>query len=106
MADYNRSVMLTGKPLLSYHAIVGVAMLNGPDGLAKEMLDESVRIDSRNFVVRYKYFNTLQTRWGGSLQHMLAFMQEARAAGLSEVQLKYFENMIAVERTWLKQQGR
>jgi tetratricopeptide (TPR) repeat protein len=102
MRDYDKSLTLTEKALISYHAILGVAMLHGDDDLAKKMLAESVRIDARNFVVRYKYFNTLQTRWGGSLQQMLDFEQEARAAGLSEAQLKYFDNMIAVERQWLK----
>lgn len=106
MRDYDRSLMLTEKPLISYHAILGVAMLNGGDDLAKKMLDESVRVDPKNFVVRYKYFATLQTRWGGSLQRMLDFEREARAAGLSEVQLKYFGNLIAIERAWLQKQPR
>jgi tetratricopeptide (TPR) repeat protein len=106
MRDYDRSLMLTEKPLISYHAILGVAMLNGGDGLARTMLDESVRIDPRNFVVRYKYFATLQTRWGGSLQQMLDFERDARVAGLSEAQLKYFDNMIAIERAWLQKQPR
>ena len=106
MPDYDTSLTLTQKPLISYHAILGVAMLDGDDELAKKMLDESVRVDSRNFFVRYKYLATLQTRWGGSLRQMIDFEQEARAAGLSEGQLKYFANMIAVERNWLKQHGR
>jgi hypothetical protein len=53
--------------LISYHAILAVAMLNGDDGLAKTTLDKSIRVDPKNFIVRYKYFATLQTRWGGSL---------------------------------------
>jgi hypothetical protein len=32
---------------------------------------------------------------------MVDFLQTSRAAGLSDAQLKYFENMIAVERKWL-----
>jgi hypothetical protein len=101
MQDYDESVALTEKPLITYHAILAVAMLNGDDGVARRMLDESVRIDPRNFVVRYKFFDTLQTRWGGSLAKMLDFRQTARAAGLSEGQLAYFDHMIAVERKWL-----
>lgn len=103
MRDYDKSLTLTRRPLISYHAILAVAMLNGDDGLAKTMLDESIRVDPKNFVVRYKYFATLQTRWGGSLEQMLDFERQARAAGLSEIQLKYFANMIAVERKWLPQ---
>ena len=101
MRDYDQSLTLTEKPLLSYHSILAVAMLTGDTDMARKMLDESVRIDARNFVVRYKFFNTLQTRWGGSVAQMVDFLQTARAAGLSDAQLKYFENMIAVERKWL-----
>lgn len=101
MRDYDQSLTLTEKPLLSYQSILAVAMLTGDNDMARKMLDESVRIDARNFVVRYKFFVTLQTRWGGSLAQMSDFLQTARAAGLSDAQLRYFENMIAVERKWL-----
>ena len=71
MRDYNASLTLTKKPLLTYHSIVAVTMLDavmGDDDLARRMLNESIRVDPRNFVVRYKYFASLQTRWGGSLR--------------------------------------
>ena len=54
MRDYDESLTLTEKPLISYHAILAVAMLHGDEDLARKMLDESIAIDPRNFVVRYK----------------------------------------------------
>ena len=39
---------LTAKPLISYHAILGVSMLEGDRNLSSQMLDESIRIDPRN----------------------------------------------------------
>jgi hypothetical protein len=62
--EYQRSVSLTAKPILSYHAILGVAMLEGDAEATRAMLESGCRIDSRNYIVRYKYFATLQTRWG------------------------------------------
>jgi Domain of unknown function (DUF4034) len=109
MADYNASLTLTKKPLLTYHSIIAVTMLDavmGYDDLARRMLNESIRVDPRNFVVRYKYFASLQTRWGGSLEQMLDFEKQARAAGLSDVQLRYFANMIVAERRWVETGGR
>ena len=109
MRDYNAALTLTSKPLLTYHSIIAVTMLDaveGGDDLARRMLDESIRVDPRNFVVRYKYFASLQTRWGGSLQQMLDFEKHARAAGLSEVQLRYFATMLAAERRWVETGGR
>ncbi len=106
MRDYEKSLNMTKSPVLSYHCMLGVAMLEGDDDLARRMLDASIRVDPTNFIVRYKYLATLQTRWGGSLDQMIAFEQQARAAGLSEIQLKYFANMIAKERKWLQQNER
>ena len=109
MGDYNASLTLTKKPLLTYHSMIAVTMLDavmGGDDLARRMLNESIRVDPRNFVVRYKYFASLQTRWGGSLEQMLAFEKQARAAGLSDVQLRYFASMIAAERRWVQTGGR
>jgi hypothetical protein len=109
MRDYNASLTLTNKPLLTYHSIIAVTMLDavpGGDDLARRMLNESIRVDPRNFVVRYKYFASLQTRWGGSLQQMLDFEKQARAAGLSDAQLRYFANMLVAERRWVETGGR
>jgi len=109
MRDYNASLTLTKKPLLTYHSIIAATMLDampGGDELARRMLDESIRVDPRNFVVRYKYFASLQTRWGGSLPQMLEFEKQARAAGLSDVQLRYFANMLVAERRWVQTGGR
>jgi Domain of unknown function (DUF4034) len=109
MRDYNASLTLTKKPLLTYHSIIAVTMLEavmGDDDLARRMLNESIRVDPRNFVVRYKYFASLQTRWGGSLEQMLDFEKQARAAGLSDAQLKYFATMLVAERRWVQTGGR
>src|SRR5262245_13141420 len=107
--DYNASLTLTKKPLLTYHSIIAVTMLDavvGGDDLARRMLDESIRVDPRNFVVRYKYFASLQTRWGGSLEQMLDFEKQARAAGLSNAQLRYFATLLVAERRWIETGGR
>ena len=109
MRDYNASLTLTKKPLLTYHSIIAVTMLEpmvDGDDLARRMLNESIRADPRNFVVRYKYFASLQTRWGGSLQQMLDFEKQARAAGLSDAQLRYFATMLVAERRWVETGGR
>ena len=109
MRDYNASLTLTKKPLLTYHSIIAVTMLEpmvDGDDLARRMLNESIRADPRNFVVRYKYFASLQTRWGGSLEQMLDFEKQARAAGLSDAQLRYFANLIVAERRWVQTGGR
>jgi hypothetical protein len=47
-------------------------------------------------------FNSLETRWDGSLNEMLAFMQESRDAGPSADQLAKLQALVDAEREWLK----
>ena len=50
MRDYNASLTLTKKPLLTHHSIIAVTMLDamvGGDALASRMLNESLRVDPR-----------------------------------------------------------
>jgi hypothetical protein len=101
MEQYTRSIPLTQKPILTYHALLGIAMLRGTDETSRAVLESACRIDPRNYIVRYKYLASIQTRWGGSLQKMLQFRQESAQAGLSPQLLTYFDRMIAKERAWL-----
>jgi hypothetical protein len=104
MADFEVALSLTAKPILSYHAIVGVAQHLGDEASRARMFKEARRIDPRNFIVRYRCFVAQQTRWGGSLAAMLASRQEARKARLTRVQLAYFDDLIRAEREWLARQ--
>ena len=99
-ADLAQSIPLTAKPILTFHAMMSVLLYVGDDATSRGLLDQSLRLDPENFVVRYSYLVSLQTRWGGSLQKMLAFESESRAA-LSPAQLRFFDKMIATERAWL-----
>jgi hypothetical protein len=45
---------------------------------------------------------SLETRFGGSLDQMSAFLQSSRNAGLSADQLDLLQKMVDNEREWLK----
>jgi hypothetical protein len=47
--------------------------------------------------------NTLQTRWGGSLEDMRGFYAECQRAGLTDAQNKELQGMLAQEQAWLAQ---
>ena len=60
-------------------------------------------IDPHNLVMREKYMGSLQTRWGGSQEQMLAFLNECRSAGLSAADLRVLESYIIGDRAWVHQ---
>jgi hypothetical protein len=63
--------------------------------------DEFLPVDADGFV-EHSSGEVVTTRWGGSLPQMLDFEKEARAAGLSDAQLRHFANMLVAERRWVQ----
>jgi len=101
-ADHQAAMALTTKPLLTCYDVMSNAKLLGDQQLAVEMLKTSIRIMPKNFIVRYKYMLMFETRWGGSLDAMKQFRQDAKAAGLPSDQMTYFDHLIADEVEWLR----
>jgi TPR repeat protein len=58
---------------------------------ARQLLDRSIAIDPHNFIIRENYMNALQTRWGGSVNEMKAFLNECQHAGLAAEKFKALE---------------
>ena len=76
-------------------------MESGTQQAARSYLNAALKIDPNAMSVRRAYMRSLQTRWGGSLNEMLAFMQETRKAGFSDDQLWTLEKLIDEERHWM-----
>jgi beta-lactamase regulating signal transducer with metallopeptidase domain len=102
--DLTDSLALTVKPLLSYNVLIRVQMATGSPRATRALLDAALKIDPMAMSVRRAYMRSLQTRWGGSLNKMLAFMDETRKTGLPEDQLWTLDKLIDEERQWLVRQ--
>jgi len=96
-ADFDLSLSLTGKPLLTLLHQLTVAQSLGQSAEERALLDRSIAMDPNNYVVRYAYMYTLQSRWGGSLEQMKQFLKECRKAHLSADQLRSLEAVMADE---------
>jgi beta-lactamase regulating signal transducer with metallopeptidase domain len=99
--DLKDSLALDARPLLSYNLLIRIEMESGTQQAARSFLNAALKIDPKAMSVRRAYMRSLQTRWGGSLNEMLAFMQETRKAGFSDDQLWTLEKLIDEERHWL-----
>jgi hypothetical protein len=93
---------LDAKPLLSYNYLIRISMHSDKGEVTRSLLDEALKLDHVAWVARRPYLNSLETRWGGSLNEMLAFVQESREAGLSADQPSYLQALVDAEREWLK----
>jgi tetratricopeptide (TPR) repeat protein len=68
--------------------------------------DRAARADPGNIVVRLKYMNALEPRWGGSYEQMEAFLEESRRAGLELAKLRRLESVIVEDRASLDYENR
>ncbi|TAL27103.1 MAG: DUF4034 domain-containing protein [Alphaproteobacteria bacterium] len=101
VTDAHLAADRTAKPVLSYFGIFSAAMLVGDQKTKEEILNKTIKIDPKNFSVRYKYMISLETKWGGSLEKMQEFRKEVRNAGLSKKQLSYLDELVSDEANWL-----
>jgi beta-lactamase regulating signal transducer with metallopeptidase domain len=103
-SDLTDSLALTAKPLLSYNVLIRVQMATGNPQAMRALLNAALKVDPMAMSVRRAYLRSLQTRWGGSLNQMLAFMDATRKIGLPEDQLWTLDKLIDEERQWLVRQ--
>ena len=104
-AEFDASRALDDRPLLTYLHSIDLNMAVGDKEESRRLLDLAVTIDPRNFIVREKYMGSLQTRWGGSVDEMKAFLAECRHAGLSASHLKALEALVVEDEGWAHQYG-
>jgi tetratricopeptide (TPR) repeat protein len=102
--DLRASVGLDAKPLLTYFYMLAVANYLGDKAEVRELLDQSTKADPGNLIVRECYMQTIEPRWGGSVEQMYAFLDESRRTGLPRVRLQLLESTIVAEQAMRHQQ--
>lgn len=101
--ELKKSLSLEKKPLLSVFYLVDIGKFEGDAASNLELLEASIAIDPKNFIVRDMYAQTLQTAWGGSTEQLRAFVAEAGTAGLSAVQMKDLQADVFADEAWVDQ---
>jgi len=97
------SMRLDPKPLFSYSFAIVVARAHGDLSERRHLLDKANAIAPANFVARARYMGAIDTRWGGNQQMMLAFLDECRAAKLSDDDMQLLESVIVEDQAWIHQ---
>jgi len=102
--DLHASVALDAKPVLTYFYALAVANYLGDKGEVRELLAQSTKVDPGNVIVRECYLQTIEPRWGGSIEQMYAFLDESRKAGLPPARLQLLESTIVSEQAMAHEQ--
>jgi hypothetical protein len=103
VADLRGSLSMNPKPFLSYFHLLDIGNAVGAKEELRAIYDRASSLDPRSYAIRLKYMNTLQTRWGGSLEDMRSFYAECQRAGLTDAQNNELQGMLALEQAWLAQ---
>jgi tetratricopeptide (TPR) repeat protein len=98
MQDLKVSATLDRRPLLTYLNEMSIAIFEGDTREIRALLDESLRVDPQNVIMRHEYMMSLEPRWGGTVEQMSAFLEESRNAGLSKPKLQLLEAVIISDR--------
>jgi len=94
------SLLLDDRPLLSYYMLIDLARYDHEDD-ARSLLDKGLKLDPHGYILRLRYMSTLETRWGGSLREMKAFLRECGGAGLEEPKMRTLEAMVEDDAAWV-----
>jgi hypothetical protein len=103
VADLRASLSMSPKPFLSYFHLLDIGSAIAAKEELRAIYDRAIGLDPSSYAIRLKYMNTLQTRWGGSLEEMRSFYAECQRAGLTGAQDKELQGMLAQEKAWLAQ---
>jgi tetratricopeptide (TPR) repeat protein len=102
-AEIATSIALEPKPLLSFVNAILVARKRGDTSEARRWVDRANEVDPGNYIARAAYMTAIETRWGGSQQMMQEFLEQCRAAKLSNAHMQVLESVIAEDQGWIHQ---
>jgi hypothetical protein len=103
--DLEDSLSLDVKPIVTYRYLIKTEMEHGSAARNRQLLNKALALDTDSIIIRRPYMMALETRWGGSLAEMNAFLAASRDAGVSSKHLQLLSDMIEKERQWLNKNG-
>ena len=99
--ELQKSYHLERKPLLTVFYLVDIGKYEGEAAQNRQLLQDSLEIDPKNFIVREMYMQTLMTAWGGSTEKVKAFVVQSRTAGLSAAHMKDLASLVFSDEAWI-----
>jgi tetratricopeptide (TPR) repeat protein len=94
ISDLGASITMDPKPFLSYFHMIDITKSYAGIVYTRKMYDQAVRLAPRFVDVRRKYMQSLEDKWGGSLDQMKEFLSECQRDSLPQSQLNALESMV------------
>jgi tetratricopeptide (TPR) repeat protein len=83
--ELNSSLKLTRKPFLSIFHLLDISQHDGDDKTSLALLKQANEMLPSNTLVRNRFIEGLEPRWGGSYEQMKDFIKKSKAEGVSAV---------------------
>jgi hypothetical protein len=100
--DLEASLQLTAKPVLSYVHLLDIGTYLGEAEWNRRLLEDALRVDPHDFIVRRKFIYSLRPKWGAGFAAMAAFLAECQHAGLPTPKLNTLEAVILIEKGYAR----
>jgi len=92
--ELTTSLKLTKKPFLSVFHLLDISKAEGDEKTSLELLESANKMLPSNTLVRNRYMQSLEPRWGGSYEQMKDFIAKSKSEGASAVGIMQLEAMM------------
>jgi tetratricopeptide (TPR) repeat protein len=94
ISDFGESIKMDPKPFLSYFHMIDITSSYAGTAYTRKMYDQAIRLAPEFVDVRRKYMQSLEDKWGGSLEQMKEFLSECERDSLPKSQLNALGSMV------------
>ena len=95
--DIILALNIDNQSIVSYHVLLGITRTIGQVGESEGIMRKALEVDPASFNIRSQHLKTLTPRWGGSVEKMQAFIEEASKYEQQNPKLKLLEGFISAE---------
>ncbi|MES9854499.1 MAG: DUF4034 domain-containing protein [Candidatus Thiodiazotropha sp. L084R] len=95
--DLRMALNINKKSLISYYYLIQISVTQGEYDEAEQLLNKALEIRPSSYSIRAKYLKSLTPRWGGSLEAMQKYIDDASTDIKRYPELKLLEGYIYTE---------
>jgi len=94
MEDFRQALTLQPRVIPAYGELMAISRYLRRDDITRDLLNEALAVDPQSWSVRVEYLVSLQPRWGGSLEDMIAFIEETKPHYEADPKLRILEGYL------------
>jgi uncharacterized protein len=76
-SDFHAALRISPGSIVAYRALITITATEGDPAIARQLLDQALKIQPYSFRLRFTYMENILPRWGGSYEAMTQFAEES-----------------------------